>query len=103
MTDSPDEVIYRHETYAPFVGTAFDIRRPDGEKVPVQLVDAKEFPGRGECFSLLFRGPAGVALEQRTYRVEHRVLGDFPLFLVPLGAHEDGGQELEAVVNRPES
>jgi len=103
MTDSPDEVIYNHGTYAQLVGSAFELHRPDGEAVSVELVDAKAFPGRGQCFSLVFRGPAGVSLDQRTYRIEHRVLGDFPLFLVPLSVGEDGAQELEAVVNRAES
>ena len=103
MMDSPDEVIYRHGTYAPLVGSVFEVHRPDGGSVSVELVDATELPGRGECFSLIFRGPASAPLDQRTYRVEHRALGDFPLFLVPLGPCDEGGQELEAVVNRLEA
>ncbi len=68
----------------------------------VELVDATVLPGRGEAFSLVFRGAAGVPLDQRTYLVEHRTLGEFPLFLVPLGPTDDGAQEFEAVVNRLE-
>ncbi len=100
MIDSADERIYRHGTYAPLVGSSFDIERPDGEHVAVELVDATSLPGRGECFSLLFRGPADASLDQRTYRVEHRSLGGFPLFLVPLGPGDDGAHQFEAVVNR---
>jgi hypothetical protein len=103
MTNSPDEVIYRHGTYVPLVGSAFDVRRPDGGSVQVELTGAMELPGRGDCFSLVFRGSSEAALEQRTYQVEHETLGNFPLFLVPLGPSDDGAQEFEAVVNRLES
>ena len=102
MTDAPDEVIYRRRTYLPLVGSTFDVERPNGDRVAVELVDATELPGRGECFSLVFHGPTDIPLDQRTYRVTHRELGDFPLFLVPLGPNADGAQELEAVVNRLE-
>jgi Domain of unknown function (DUF6916) len=100
MTDPTDEIIYRHGTYVPLVGTTFDVERPDGAHVAVKLVDATELQAGGACFSLLFRGPSDAPLEQRTYRVEHAALGEFPLFLVPLGPNADGAQELEAVVNR---
>jgi hypothetical protein len=102
MTDAPDEVIYRHGTYVPLVGSTFAIHHPDGGVVPVELVGATQVHGGG-CFSLVFRAPDDVSLEQCTYRVEHEVLGDFPLFLVPLGPSGGGEQELEAVVNRLES
>jgi hypothetical protein len=100
MADALEEVIYRHGTYAPLVGNVFDVRDADGGSVPVELVNATELPGRGECFSLVFRAQAGVPLDQRTYRVEHGTLGGFLLFLVPIGQADDGRQELEAVVNR---
>jgi hypothetical protein len=50
-------------------------------------------PGRGAAvatpaFSLIFRGHAGLALDQDTYRVEHPQLGVFPLFLVPIGPEQ---------------
>jgi hypothetical protein len=94
------DAIYRHDTYAPLVGTAFEVHRPDGDAVGVELVEATELPGRGDCFSLVFRGRADEALDQQTYRMEHRELGEFPLFLVPIGPNEDGDLQFEAVVNR---
>jgi hypothetical protein len=102
MTD-PDAHIYRHSTYVPLVGSSFDIERPGGEHVAVELVDATSLPSSGECFSLLFRAPTGVALDQRTYRVEHAALGEFPLFLVPLGPGDNGAHQFEAVINRLEA
>lgn len=102
MPDAPDEIVYRHETYVPLVGSTFDIERPDGDPVAVELVDATVLAGRGECFSLVFCGPTEVSLEQRTYRMQHRELGDFSLFLVPLGPRENGGLAFEAIINRLE-
>jgi hypothetical protein len=102
MTETLDEKVYRLDSYVPLVGSTFDVG-PEGEQVAVELLSATELPGRGECFSLVFRAAADARLDQRTYRVEHSALGDFPLFLVPLGPANDGRLELEAVVNRLES
>lgn len=38
-----------------------------------------------ECFSVVFRAPAGAKLSQHTYTVEHSTLGKFSIFLVPAG------------------
>ena len=81
MTDASDEIIYRFATYAPLVGSRFEIHRPDGGSVSLELVDATGKLRRVD---------------------EHASLGEFPLFLVPLGPC-DGGQQLEAVVNRLEA
>ena len=37
------------------------------------------------CFSLLFEGPAGPAVESATYRLNHGELGALELFLSPVG------------------
>jgi hypothetical protein len=101
MTETLHENVYRLDSYVPLVGSTFEVG-PVGEQVAIELVSATDLPGRGECFSLVFRAPAGAPLAQLTYRVEHPQLGDFPLFLVPLGPSDEGRLELEAVVNRPE-
>jgi hypothetical protein len=98
MADS--DVIYRRDTYVPLVGSGFAVHRGDADAVGVELVEATELPSRGECFSLVFRGDSTTSLEQRTYLVEHRELGEFPLFLVPVGPDEGGNLRFEAVVNR---
>jgi hypothetical protein len=41
-------------------------------------------------FSLTFRGPRDRVLPQRTYRFAHAALGEFPLFLVPIGPDSVG-------------
>jgi hypothetical protein len=62
-------------------------------------VSALRSTPRSEGFSLLFRGPAAVALEQAEYRFEHDVMGTFTLFIVPIAA-DDGGRYYEAIFNR---
>jgi hypothetical protein len=101
MTETLDEIVYRYDSYVPLVGSTFTVGE-SGDTVAVELVSVTRLPARGECFSLTFR-TADARLDQRTYRVEHPSLGEFPLFLVPLGPRDDGRMELEAVVNRLES
>ena len=43
MTESPttvaeDDAVYRHQTYVPLVGSVFDLHRPDGARLAVELV-----------------------------------------------------------------
>lgn len=68
---------------------------------PVVLVLAEVAGGpsspRQEAWSATFRGPAG--LPQQIYRLAHRALGEFEIFLVPVGQDERGGI-YEAVFNR---
>jgi hypothetical protein len=54
-------------------------------------------PGRS-AFSLTFHAPDGTHEPQQTFAVEHSELGEFLLFLVPLGPDSDG-MAYEAVVN----
>jgi hypothetical protein len=55
-----------------------------------QTADARE------PFSLLFRGPLTPILPQQIYQFDHPSLGNFPLFIVPVGP--DGvGMRYEAI------
>lgn len=51
-----------------------------------------------DAFSLIFNGPAEPALGQNTYGVANETLGDFSLFMVPIGA-DDTGRQYQAVFN----
>lgn len=46
-------------------------------------------PGRRRSFSLFFRGPAGAALDQSSYRLSHAATGELELFLVPVELQGD--------------
>ena len=46
--------------------------------------------GNREAYSLLFCGPTQPIFPQGIYRINHAVLGELELFLVPIGPQADG-------------
>lgn len=95
----------RLATYQPLRGATFTLQHPHGA-IPAKLVVVESLTARGpkerarrEQFSLIFETQRGEPLPQGTYQLEHQSLGQFPLFLVPVGRGKKG-VELEAVVNR---
>jgi hypothetical protein len=98
MSELPDLA-----AFSECVGETFRERQESGEPLELELVEAEALPVhegsvRKDPFSLLFRGPPGHALAQRTYTVVHERLGEVALFMVPVGMKEEGIL-LEAVVN----
>lgn len=89
----------RPETFAPYVGSDFRVVRPGLPPLRVRLLESKPLHGPGKSFSLLFHGKPRARIEQGIYRIEHRSLAAFDLFLVPVG-RGIRGQDLEAVINR---
>ena len=93
--------------FAALIGDRFRIRQDVLEKVDVQLTDLTDLRRRtlssaqGEAFSLLFRGPTEHPIRQGTHMVEHKKLGEFPLFVVPVHP-DDGSLNYEAIINRME-
>lgn len=51
------------------------------------------------AFSLFFDAADADVREQQIFALEHAKLGQFDLFLVPVGRTESGGVSYEAVVN----
>ena len=51
-----------------------------------------------ERFSAVFSGPTEVFLPQQTYLVSHEQMGQFEIFLVPIGKESDGFR-YEAIYN----
>ncbi len=64
----------------------------------IELANAQSTP-RQEQFSLRFRGDRDPIFPQRIYPMKHDSIGDFDLFLVPIG-RDDTGTYYEAVFNR---
>lgn len=100
--DTPLLAEFTVVTFAERIGNGFRAR-VGGERIALlELVAAIPYAGDATRaterapFSLVFRGPRGVALPQGTYRVEHDDLGGFPLFLVPI-APDATGPRYEAV------
>ncbi len=69
------------------------------QQVYPQMSGAED--GQNEKFSLLFRGMNGQALDQDTYLFEHAGIGQFAMFIVPIGAMDTNHDYYEAVFNRP--
>ncbi len=70
------------------VGYRFRVLLEAAEDIELELAQIVSKPELGanfECFSLVFKGPADRLLRQGTYRFEHRQLGGFDLFIVPVG------------------
>jgi hypothetical protein len=83
------------------VGSTFTIHVSDVVTVPAVLfetVDGPTSPGT-EQFALHFRLPVETPPVQRTYDLDHPVLGALQLFLVPIG-RDAAGLQLEAVFSR---
>jgi hypothetical protein len=88
---------FTRSTFSPFLGHRFRLTVDTARRLEVELIEATG-PPEGRPFSLVFRGPRDVRLEQRTYPFEHEGIGAFPLFIVPIGIDEQG-LRYEAVFN----
>jgi hypothetical protein len=92
--------------FARQLGTRFEIASDEAASLSLELVEASRLaaPAGYEAFSLVFRGPADVRLEQATHRFKHAELGELDLFIVPIRRAQDG-LYYEAVFNllRPEA
>jgi hypothetical protein len=90
--------------FAAHLRTVFVVRPGERQEVRLELVEVSDSgpeqsraAGR-ECFSLAFRARDPRALKQSTYQMEHRALGRFDLFVVPVKS-EKHGQVFQAIVN----
>ena len=82
-------------TFAPHVGEVFRIEAGEGDAIEATLIEATALGGGAVTagrapFSLVFRGARDRVLPQRTYRVGHATIGEFDLFLVPIGPDREG-------------
>ena len=89
-------------TFEPHVGTHFQ-SAPSvaGDALELELASCVESPhARPDhpAFSLFFLAPGGEHLPQQIFTLNHRELGEFELFLVPVGP-ENGRMQYEAVID----
>jgi hypothetical protein len=91
---------YTKATFKSYLNSIFQLQTGRG-MVEVTLLQVDDLPAAkgGECFSLLFRGGSR-ALGQDTFTINHPALGKFQLFLVPVGADQNGAQGYLATINR---
>jgi hypothetical protein len=107
--EAKDPLFYLHEaTYTPHLNTNFRLDHPHGP-ITVELVEItnllrpkqrrRKAAAGEEVFSLLFETTKGEPFLQGTYTLDHGKIGQFPLFLVPVG-RGTRGHFVEGLVNR---
>ena len=86
-------------TFLEHLNTSFRVFAEAAAPLDIELVKVTSLSSPKHVqFSILFQGPPSLFLPQRTYTLEHEVLGKFDLFLVPVGKNAEGF-EYEAVFN----
>ncbi|MGB8858339.1 MAG: hypothetical protein WCC60_03740 [Ilumatobacteraceae bacterium] len=92
-------------TFAPLVGTTFELQVEPGDALLTLHLDGttehRPAPGgpRQQPFTLHFLGPGGDHLPQRIYSLVHPSAGRFEIFLIPRGPRADGRQQYDAEFN----
>jgi hypothetical protein len=89
-----------HASFNPYVQDTFLIRPGDGEPLEAKLISVTELPagqpntdqsGGRTPFSIIFRtANSERVLRQAIYTLEHPDMGEFGIFLVPIGPDEHG-------------
>jgi hypothetical protein len=85
---------------ADYVGVEFDVLDDPSSVLRLTLTNVVEHvkTERQEVFSLFFHGPSDRFVPQGIHKLKHSVLGEYELFLVPVGQDKDGFQ-YEAAFN----
>jgi hypothetical protein len=82
------------------VNTVFQVQLDEATKVPVELFEVTEYivsPNQAR-FSTIFYGPHDQLLGQGTRHFQHDQMGEFDLFIVPIG-RDQKSIHYEAVFN----
>lgn len=89
------------DDFARNLNTTFECSIAPGQSVSLQLIQLREGKSspQQEQFALLFRGPLELLLPQQMYPIRHEALGEFDLFIVPVGKDAQGFH-YEAMFNR---
>lgn len=87
--------------FSPYVNDTFTVNSPHVGSLDVVLAELteKQYPGQ-ECFSLIFRGPHQPVLQQMTYAISHREMGEIQLFMVPVHHPAQDGIYYQSLFNR---
>jgi uncharacterized protein DUF6916 len=88
--------------FSQHLNTKFRAHLEEGDVVDLELTQVKPYLKGAqegmEQFSALFRGPTEPRLPQRIYSFKHDQMGEFEIFIVPIGL-DDHGIRYEAVFN----
>jgi hypothetical protein len=95
-----------YSVFAQYLNQPFQVHLDTDQTIEIELVQAIDRSGGAnkptgyESFSLVFRGPQEPFLEQATYLMRQEAIGEFPLFIVPVRADQEGQYYYEAVFTR---
>ena len=100
-----------YATFSKYLGSTFVVRQRGNPAVALELIRARQLsdsrlatasaPDDGhERFALMFRTARGAALVQSTYTFEHRQMGRFQIFIVPVGVQDETHDYHQAIFNR---
>jgi hypothetical protein len=104
---APAGLELRRSLFAAELGGLFQVFAGTAHQ-SLQLIDVRDLHApiyrqaaidREQNFSLLFRSPGSSPLEQGTYQFLHGRIGSFPLFVVPVQAHQQASY-YEAIFSR---
>jgi hypothetical protein len=90
--------------FSQHVNTKFRANLEDGGAVDLELVEVKGYLSKPEeqsgmeRFSAFFQGPPETRLTQKVYTLNHDRMGEFEIFLVPVGGQGQDSR-YEAVFN----
>jgi hypothetical protein len=93
--------------FTPHVGETFLLRTESGKQFEVELTEATSLTMNGVRpahltrrvpFSLVFAAPPDSGLVQGIYHLDHEGMGDFDVFLVPIGK-DKSGLKCQAIFN----
>jgi hypothetical protein len=90
--------------FHPLAQSLFHASIGEAPAVDLKLAEIALLPSppgapRPNPFSLLFLGPPSPILPQKIYRFSHPSLGEFDLFIVPVGPAPGGAMRYEAIFN----
>ena len=85
---------------ADYIGAEFEVLDDPSSVFYLMLINVVEHAKteHQEVFSLFFHGPSDPFVPQGIHKLKHSALGEFELFLVPVGQDKDGFQ-YEAAFN----
>lgn len=93
-----------HEEFSKHVNTKFRVNLDAENGVDLELIEVKGYVSKNnevtemERFSIYFQGPGEPYLPQKLYSFQHDQMGEFEIFVVPIGKPEKGFR-YEAVFN----
>jgi hypothetical protein len=95
------EASLTHEEFSKYANTKFQVQLDQHPPVELDLVEVSELKvhPQQEEFTIVFRGPLEVFLNQGVRLLKHDQMGDCELFIVPVKQDAEGFY-YEAVFNR---